>query len=337
MVYIPFCNYRILLPGVLWGLFPCLLPLAGTSHLFHTTPSPLVSYGHYAPSTAAHAGTHMLWNLAAAELVGSASGFTWDVLLPTLLRKHCNLRKSSVSPIRPLYMVIIVFSPATVTSVLVLSGSCNTSARSWNTWLVHISFRASPFLCPYIWDMVSHPRIACANSTLLHTCGPSMFIRTAMLQYLGAFLVPQRGSGQRYIFVVVGWVWKRSSIRISVSSATKTANFGVPLAAAMAVCTISRSASVLACSAWHPWSFRWSLSRVIHRCLFSLFERKSSFQPSKNIEPETYAIGPTCIPDLQFCVVSFVLGPLGYPCFISISEWIWYNYCGLQLPDMATY
>ncbi len=75
-----------------------------------------------------------------------------------------------------------------------------------------------------------------------------MFIRTAMLHYLGAFFLPQQGSGGRYIFVVVGCVWKQSSIRISVSSATRTVDFVVPLAAAIAVCTISRSAYVLAFS-----------------------------------------------------------------------------------------
>ncbi len=51
----------------------------------------------------------------------------------------------------------------------------------------------------------------------------------------------------------------------------------------------------------------------MNRCLFSLFWGNSSFRPSKNIEPETFTIAPTCIPDLQFCVVSFVLDPLGYP------------------------
>ncbi len=56
--YIPFCNYSLLLPGVLWGLCPCPLGLAGASHLFHTNPCHLVSYGHDAPSTAALAGTH---------------------------------------------------------------------------------------------------------------------------------------------------------------------------------------------------------------------------------------------------------------------------------------
>ncbi len=79
-----------------------------------------------------------------------------------------------------------------------------------------------------------------------------MFIRSEMLQYLDAFFVSQQVSGRRYIFVIVGCVesfhWKQSSIRISVSSATRTVDFVVPLAAAMAVCTISRSASVLACS-----------------------------------------------------------------------------------------
>ncbi len=115
--YIQFCNYSILLPGVLWGLFLCLLGLSGTSHLFHTTPSPLVSYGHHAPSTAALAGTHACcgtWQLL--KLRGTLPVSHERYYCLPYLRKCCNLRKYSVSPDRPLYMVTIAFSPPTVTS-----------------------------------------------------------------------------------------------------------------------------------------------------------------------------------------------------------------------------
>ena len=69
-----------------------------------------------------------------------------------------------------------------------------------------------------------------------------------MFQHLGGCFSPCFGSGRKYMFLDVLLVWKQSKTSKSVSSPTKTVGFDTFSEAAMAVCTINRSASAVACS-----------------------------------------------------------------------------------------
>ena len=75
-----------------------------------------------------------------------------------------------------------------------------------------------------------------------------------MFQHLGGCFSTCFGfdSGRKYMFLDILLVWKQSKTSKSVSSPTNSVSFDTFSEAAIAVCTINRSASAVPCSVCQP-------------------------------------------------------------------------------------
>ena len=92
--------------------------------------------------------TYMLWQVADAEVCVSTLGHTTDLLTMTFWWNFCSLKRSSLSPGRPLYRATRASSPAYIRSAFEAWGSLKIWACPLNGELVDASFSVAFFPIP---------------------------------------------------------------------------------------------------------------------------------------------------------------------------------------------